>query len=188
MRPAQTSNTGLDLGEIYRKFCQSVMRRCGDPMERIGAVGLLGLVEIHGVFVKKIRLLFGGETRLLTIQSSGIPQCERHTRLCINTIYASSPLCSQHIVRNRSIHLPRSSNLLQARQRHEHIQISPRTSVPRLRDCKQNIHLTGSLSRSDRVVSLASVWTNSTALSQPEELESARWTKLSPRERKRQRL
>ena len=42
-------------------------------MERIGAVGLLGLVEIHGVFVKKIRLVFGGETRLLTIQSSGIP-------------------------------------------------------------------------------------------------------------------
>ena len=40
------------------------MPRCGGLRELVGAVGLLGDVEIYGVIVRKVRLVFGGETTL----------------------------------------------------------------------------------------------------------------------------
>ena len=80
------------------------MPRCGGLRELVGAVGLLGDVEIYGVIIRKVRLVFGGETTLPEIRSSGSPPSEFHILLHINIIYTPGPACSSRHIQNRIIH------------------------------------------------------------------------------------
>ncbi len=108
-------------------------------MEQIGAVGFLADVEVWGMSVQNDSLVFGGETTLLQIQSSGSPQSEIHVHLYINTICISSSLCSPRLGQNRSIHLPSGTIPLQAQQCHKRNQVCQQTFLLGLKDLKKDI-------------------------------------------------